>query len=150
MESLIEDDLATDEAIDLIQQKLYKISMDETGKDFRDAKEVTTSTLDYIAAMKERGNSILVGMDTGYAELNRMTAGFGHGDLVIIAARPSMGKTAFVLNIASKILDHGQGVAVFSLEMPAEQLMLRMMSAKASIALQDLRVGNLSDEQWRV
>jgi replicative DNA helicase len=56
--------------------------------------------------------------------------------------------TAFVLNIASKILDHNKGVAFFSLEMPAEQLMLRLMSAKASIALQDLRVGNLSDEQW--
>ena len=98
--------------------------------------------------MKQRGDNLLVGLDTGFYELNKKTAGFGKGDLIIIAARPAMGKTAFALNLASKTLSDGLGVAVFSLEMPAEQLMLRMLAAKTSIPLQDLRVGNLNDEQW--
>ena len=68
--------------------------------------------------------------------------------MIIVAARPAMGKTTLVLNMAQKALDTGRGVAFFSLEMPAEQLMLRMLSAKTSIALQHLRVGNLQDEEW--
>jgi replicative DNA helicase len=76
-----------------------------------------------------------------------LTAGFGDGDLVIIAARPAMGKTSFCLNIAQKSLDDGKGVAIFSLEMPAEQLMLRMLSSKTSIPLQKLKIGDLSDSE---
>ena len=64
---------------------------------------------------------------------NDKTSGFGKGDLVIVAARPAMGKTAFVLNIALKAIERDEGVAFFSLEMPAEQLMLRMLAAKTSI-----------------
>ena len=74
--------------------------------------------------------------------------GFGKGDLIIIGARPAMGKTAFCLNLAQKTLDQGKGVAFFSLEMPAEQLLLRMLSAKTSIPLQRLKVGDLNDEEW--
>jgi len=77
-----------------------------------------------------------------------MTSGFGEGDLIIIAARPSMGKTAFALNLALNVLENDKGVAIFSLEMPSEQLMLRMLSAKSKIPLQDLRRGNLNDEEW--
>lgn len=142
-----EEDLSASELIDLVESKLFKIATDESAKEFKDAPQIMQMTLGYIEAMKARGDSILVGLDTGYAELNKKTAGFGHGDLVIIAARPAMGKTAFALGIAAKTLDHGQGVAIFSLEMGAEQLMLRMLAAKTSIPLQDLRVGNLNDEQ---
>jgi len=77
-----------------------------------------------------------------------MTSGFGEGDLIIIAARPSMGKTGLALNIALNVLKQDKGVAIFSLEMPAEQLMLRMLSAAGKIPLQDIRRGNLSDEEW--
>jgi len=79
-----------------------------------------------------------------------MTSGFGEGDLVIIAARPAMGKTSFVLNIALRSLDLNKGVAIFSLEMPAEQLMLRMISSKSGIALQSLRTGNMTDEDFSI
>jgi replicative DNA helicase len=144
----LEEDLPSNDIVDRVQSKLYNITQDNTSKDFQDSTEVTGKTLDYIKEMKAKGNSYLIGIDTGFNELNRMTSGFGHGDLVIIAARPSMGKTAFVLNIALKNLERDSGVAFFSLEMPSEQLMLRMLSAKTSIPLQNLRVGNLNDEQW--
>jgi replicative DNA helicase len=110
--------------------------------------EMVKSTIEHIHEMKKRGNSGVVGVDTGYGELNDLTTGFGEGDLIIIAARPAMGKTAFTLNLAQKALDDGRGVAIFSLEMPAEQLMMRMLSAKTSIPLQKLRVGDMDDDEW--
>ncbi len=144
----IEQDLPVTDVIDTVQSKLYKITQETSAKDFKDSAEVVKDTLTHILRMKERGNSILVGLDTGFHELNLKTAGFSPGDLIIIAARPSMGKTAFSLNIAQNVLDHNKGVAIFSLEMPAEQLLLRMLSAKAAIPLQRLRVGNLTDQEW--
>ncbi len=136
------------EIIDSAETKLFKIATASSTKDFREPEEVTKSTLDYMLEMKKRGDNLLVGLDTGFYELNKKNAGFGKGDLVIIAARPAMGKTAFALNIASHALSQGVGVAIFSLEMPAEQLMLRMLAAKTSIPLQDLRVANIDDGQW--
>jgi replicative DNA helicase len=102
----------------------------------------------YIQEMKARGNNILVGVDTVFHELNKMTTGFGKGDLVIIAARPAMGKTSFILNTVNSLIMNQKGVAFFSLEMPAEQLMLRLLSIQTSIPLQKLRVGDLDNNQW--
>jgi len=144
----LEEDISSDEAIDLIQQELYQITAQAQDKDFKDAKTITKQTLELINEIKARGNSLVVGVDTGFVSLNKKTSGFGKGDMIIIAARPAMGKTAFVLNIATNILRHNEGVAIFSLEMPSQQLMLRMLSSHASIPLQDLRIGNLDDQQW--
>ncbi len=144
----IEQDLPSEDVLDLVQKKLYEISMDNDTKEFRDSPEMIESTIAYIHELKKRGNKGVVGVDTGFGQINDLTAGFGKGDLIIIAARPAMGKTAFTLNLAQNILDDGLGVAIFSLEMPAEQLMLRMLSAKTSIPLQKLRVGDLDDDQW--
>ncbi len=137
------------EIIDRIQQDLYKITQDSIIKDFRDAKEISVTTLDLIKEMKKRENSGVVGVDTGYRELNELTAGFGKGDLIIVAARPAMGKTSFVLNIANHILEDNQGVAIFSLEMPAEQLILRIFSIITSIPLSRLKIGNLDNDEWK-
>jgi replicative DNA helicase len=144
----MEEELPSSEVINLVEQKLYEITQENQTTDFKDAPEITGDTMAYIAEMKARGNSVLVGVDTGFAELNKMTTGFGKGDLVIIAARPAMGKTSFALNMVQNLLDHGKGVAFFSLEMPAEQLMLRLLSIKTSIFLQKLRVGDLDDDEW--
>ncbi len=144
----VEQDLPAVDVIDEIQSKLYKITSQTSSQDFKTSGEVIKDTLAHLLKMKERGNSILIGLDTGFEELNHKTAGFNAGDLIIIAARPSMGKTAFSLNIAQSVLDQDKGVVIFSLEMPAEQLMMRMLSAKASIPLQRLRVGNLDDIEW--
>ena len=134
--------------IDLVQQKLYQITADNSNKEFRDSPEMTHATLEHILEMKKRGNAGVVGLNTGFAELNRLTTGFGDGDLIIVAARPAMGKTALTLNLAQQVLDDNKGVAIFSLEMPAEQLMLRMLSAKTSIPLQKMKVGDMSDDEW--
>ena len=147
-EVAVEKDLPAKEVVDIVQQKLYQITQDTGDREFRESPEMVKSTIEHIHEMKKRGNSGVVGLDTGFKELNALTTGFGAGDLVIIAARPAMGKTAFCLNLAQKSLDMEKGVAFFSLEMPAEQLMLRMLSAKTSIPLQKVKVGNMSDDEW--
>ena len=147
-EIAVEKDLPSTDVVDLVQQKLYQITQESSTREFREAPEMAHATIAHIHEMKKRGNSGVVGVDTGFAEINKLTTGFGEGDLIIIAARPAMGKTAFCLNLAQSALDGGRGVAIFSLEMPAEQLMLRMFSAKTSIPLQKLKIGDMSDEQW--
>ncbi len=144
----IEDDLEVEQVMDRVEQKLYEITQDSVNDDFKESKQITVDTLKEIERLKELGNSKLIGIDTGFEGLNDKTSGFGKGDLVIIAARPAMGKTAVVLNMALNAIERGEGVAFFSLEMPAEQLMLRMLAAKTSIPLQALRVGNLRDDEW--
>jgi replicative DNA helicase len=88
----LEEELPSADIADLVEKKLYEITQESQTADFKDAPTVTNETLAYIAEMKARGNNVLVGVDTGFAELNKMTTGFGKGDLVIIAARPAMGK----------------------------------------------------------
>ncbi|PZT47634.1 replicative DNA helicase [Helicobacter valdiviensis] len=144
-----EEDTEVKEIIDVLQSELYGITNVHENREFRESQEVVGATLAHIEKMKQMGNSTLIGVDTGFPSLNDKTTGFGKGDLIIVAARPAMGKTTLVLNMAQKALDCGKGVAFFSLEMPAEQLMLRMLSAKTSIALQHLRLGNLTDEEWQ-
>ncbi len=144
----LEQDLPSDDVLDVIQKKLYEISLEANTKEFKDSNEIVKDTLEHILKMKEIGNNGVVGVDTGFKELNELTSGFGNGDLIIVAARPAMGKTSFVLNLAQKALDDKRGVAIFSLEMPAEQLILRMLSAKTSIPLQKLKVGDMDDNEW--
>ena len=82
--------------------------------------------------------------------MDRMTAGFQRNDLIIVGARPSVGKTAFALNIAQNVATKtDENVAIFSLEMGAEQLVMRMLCAEGNIDAQNLRTGSLTDEDWR-
>jgi len=147
-EVAVEKDLPSNDVVDLIQQKLYKITEEANSSDFRDSPEMVESTLKHIEEMKKRGNLGVVGVDTGFKKLNELTTGFGEGDLVIIAARPAMGKTSFALNLAERALKDKLGVAIFSLEMPAEQLMIRMLSSTTSIPMQKLKIGDLNDNEW--
>ncbi len=145
----LEEDLVGSDVVDMVEKKLYEITQSSQANDFKDAPTITDETMAYIEEMKARGDAVLVGVDTGYAELNKMTTGFGKGDLVIIAARPAMGKTSFALNMVQNLLDKGKGVAFFSLEMPAEQLMLRLLSVQTSIQLQRLRVGDMNPQEYK-
>ena len=88
----IEDDLDAVEVMDRVEQKLYEITQDSVSEDFKDSKQITVDMLKEIERLKELGNSKLIGIDTGFSNLNDKTSGFGKGDLVIIAARPAMGK----------------------------------------------------------
>ena len=146
----IEDEISANEALDTIQGELYKISTNSATSELKDMQTVTSDTLAYIEKMKKLGNRYLIGQTTGFEALDKKTTGFNEGDLVIIAARPAMGKTALVLNMALKNVERGKGVIFFSLEMPAEQLMLRMLAAKTSIPLQNLRKGDMDDKEWSI
>ena len=146
----IEDDISANEALDTIQGELYKISTNSATSELKDMQTVTSDTLAYIEKMKKLGNKYLIGQTTGFEALDKKTTGFNEGDLVIIAARPAMGKTALVLNMALKNVEQKKGVIFFSLEMPAEQLMLRMLAAKTSIPLQNLRKGDMDDKEWSI
>ena len=88
----VEEELPSAEVVDIVEKKLYEITQENQTSDFKDSQKMTFDTMEYIKEMKARGNSVLVGVDTGFKALNKMTTGFGKGDLVIIAARPAMGK----------------------------------------------------------
>lgn len=143
-----EEQLGSDEALDRIQKRLFEIGAATQDNAFREAEEITGSTLAIIKENKAKEDKSITGLDTGFSALNKKTHGFGKGDLIIIAARPGMGKTAFVLNLASNVLERNKGVAFFSLEMPAEQLMFRMLSAKTLVPLQKIKLGDLDDSEW--
>jgi len=130
---------------DTMQSDLFNVISHESDKDFKDAHLITKNTIEYLAKLKKQGNKYLTGTDTGFDGLNKLTTGFQDGDLVIVGARPSMGKTAFALNILLKNLENNNGVAMFSLEMPSEHLMMRLLSIKTSINLQKIRIGDLND-----
>ncbi|MEA2100681.1 MAG: replicative DNA helicase [Campylobacterota bacterium] len=97
----VEEELPSSEVVDIVEKKLYEITQDNQTSDFKDSPKMTYDTMEYIKEMKARGNSVLVGVDTGFGELNKMTTGFGKGDLVIIAARPAMGKC---LGLGTKVV----------------------------------------------
>jgi replicative DNA helicase len=147
---VMQEDKKAIEEVEEIQSKLFAIATSSMAGDFKDSSKVIGDTLEFIKKQAAKKDKTVTGLDTGFIELNRKTSGFGEGDLIIIAARPSMGKTAFALNLALNVLRQDKGVAIFSLEMPAEQLMLRMLSAATKIPLQDIRRGNLSDSEWEV
>jgi len=88
----VEEELPSSEVIDIVEKKLYDITQQNITSDFKDSKTVTLETMNFIKEMKARGNKILVGVDTGFHDLNKMTTGYGKGELIIIAARPAMGK----------------------------------------------------------
>jgi replicative DNA helicase len=119
--------------------------------DFKDIYEIINGTeAGIIYAMSNLGGTALIGLDSGYYELNKMTNGLKKGNVTIIAARPSMGSTALALNIANSLLQKESGVAIFSFEMSAEEMMLRLISTRTSISLQKLRIGEIDSEQFNL
>ncbi len=105
--------------------------------------------LDRVQELADNGAEDVTGVRTGFIDMDKMTAGLQKGDLIILAARPSMGKTAFALNIGENVaVNEGLPVAVFSMEMGASQLALRMVGSIGRINQQNLRTGRLSDDEW--
>jgi len=143
----VEDNITALEAVDQVQNQLYNITMDSASSDLKNMQTVIENTREHIRKMQERGTSYLTGQTTGFVALDKKTTGFNPGDLVIIAARPAMGKTAIVLNTTLQNLERGDGVIFFSLEMPETQLMIRLLSAKTGIPLQNVRKGELDPDQ---
>ncbi len=142
-----EDDLSAQDVLDNVQKELYNITTDSASSELKEMNEIIQVTKEHIIKMQERGSKYLTGQTTGFDALDRKTTGFNPGDLVIIAARPAMGKTSIVLNTTLKNLEKGDGVIFFSLEMPETQLMIRLVSAKSGVPLQNVRKGELDPDQ---
>lgn len=116
---------------------------------FKNIKDVLVKTYDDIEILHNRKGDI-TGIPSGFSALDHMTAGFQRNDLIIVAARPSVGKTAFALNIAQNVATKtDENVAIFSLEMGAEQLVMRMLCAEGNINAQNLRTGSLTADDWQ-
>ncbi len=137
-----------DELLDLAEQKIFQVAQQRTSEGFSRIKELLWPTMERIEAIHAGGEAI-TGVPSGFNDLDEMTSGFQPADLIIIAARPSMGKTAFVLNMAQHAaIEKSRKVAFFSLEMSKESLVQRMLTAEARIDAQKLRKGMLRDDDF--
>ena len=130
------------------EKRTFELVQKRNTGDFVPIRQVVMNAMDKIEqASKNKG--AVTGLATGFIDLDYRTAGFQPSDLILIAARPSMGKTAFVLNIAQYLAFHQKKtVAVFSLEMSKEQLVNRLFSLESKVDSQHIRTGNLSDAEW--
>jgi len=143
-----EDSLDLENILDKAQSLIFTAAQGTTRGSFSHIKDVLTSTFEHIEALYQRKEQI-TGIPTGFIELDRLTSGLQNSDLIIIAGRPSMGKTSFALNIAqSAAIHHGVSCLIFSLESAKEQLVERMLCAEARVNSQKLRTGFLSEEDW--
>lgn len=143
-ESSQEVDVILDEA----EKQIFQITQTRSVKGFVQLKNILAATFERIEKLYETKGGV-TGLPTGFMDLDRMTAGFQPADLIILAARPSMGKTTFALNIASHAaIDLKIPVVVFSLEMSKEQLALKMLCSEAGVDNQRIRTGTLLDDDW--
>ena len=139
-----------DKILDEAEQKIFNIGEEGSRmkQGFQSMDTLVVELLDRVQEMADNPNDI-TGVPTGFHDLDRMTSGLQPGDMVVLAARPSMGKTAFAINIAEHVaLNEGLPVAVFSMEMGASQLAVRVVGSIGRIDQGHLRTGKLSDEEW--
>ena len=136
------------ELIDRTEQRIFSLSENQIGDGFEPLESVMGETLEHIERAHNRVSTVS-GVDTGFADLNEQTSGFQKGDLIILAARPSVGKTALALTLTrNAAVDAGVGVAIFSLEMSKMQLAQRLLSAETRVDLHKLRTGRLREDDW--
>jgi replicative DNA helicase len=139
-----------DELVDLAEQRVFEIAErgQRRGAGFVPIKQVLSQTIDRLDMLSHTGSDI-TGVSSGFTEMDRLTAGLQRGDLVIVAGRPSMGKTTLSINIAENAAIGKQvPVAIFSMEMSAEQLTFRMIGSIGRVNQSNLRRGRLTDEDW--
>ncbi len=139
-----------EEVLDHAEKSIFEIAENRGKPSYFPVKEILKETFKSIEKLFER-RELVTGVPTGYTDLDRMTAGLQGGDLVIIAGRPSMGKTAFCLNVAEYAAVHAEqktASLIFSLEMSKEQLVQRMLCSVARVDASRLRTGNLGDSDW--
>ena len=141
---------AVDKILDEAEQKIFNIGEEGSRmkQGFQSMDTLVVDLLDRVSEMADNPNDI-TGVPTGFYDLDRMTSGLQPGDLVVLAARPSMGKTAFAINIAEHVaLNEGLPVAVFSMEMGASQLAVRIVGSIGRVDQGHLRTGKLTDDEW--
>ncbi len=145
-------ELSATDYLTTVEQKVYELSKRRKTENFTRINDVAKKVRENIELNAQKTNSI-TGLDTGYHALNSITLGFQKENLIILAARPAMGKSAIALNLAVNIAANNKGgkgtVAIFSLEMGSEQLVERLLAADASINLGTIKTGGLQGNEWR-
>jgi replicative DNA helicase len=139
------------ELLDSAEKKLFEVSQGNIKRDYKQMNSVIKEAIHEIESLKDQEGG-LTGIASGFTKLDRITSGFQKSDLIIVAARPGMGKTALALSIvrnASLLKDKPRAIAIFSLEMSSKQLVTRMISAEAEIAGDKLRKGTLAEHEWQ-
>jgi len=135
-----------DEFIDTAEHTILDIAQNKIKPSFYDSRELAVKALEIIEQLHAR-KELVTGIPTGFEKLDYMTSGLQDADLVIVAARPGLGKTSISLNIAAHAaMEHGKSIGIFSLEMTKEQLMLRMLSNKSKVSYSNIRSGYIKDE----
>ncbi|USS88135.1 replicative DNA helicase [Fructilactobacillus hinvesii] len=144
-----DEDEDLDTLLDNAEREIMDVSEDRNQSGFQPIRDVLDQAFENINELAENGGDDVTGLPTGYKALDQMTTGLHPGELVILAARPAVGKTAFALNIAQNVgVKTNKTVALFSLEMSAESLVNRMLCAEGSIDANHLRTGELSSDEW--
>ena len=142
-------DRPVSEILDLAEQRVFNVSQSRGREGFVWIKEVLWPTFEHIDRLQEMAGGIS-GLATGFADLDRMTTGLQPGDLAIVAGRPAMGKTSWVLNVAQTVaIEHGVPVGIFSMEMSREQLVQRLLCAEGRVDAQRLRRGRLEANEFQ-
>lgn len=135
--------------IDNAEQKIFDIAQTNENKGFTHIRDVLLNTYENLKKLQDEGAAAM-GTPTGFSGLDRVLVGLGKSDLILVGARPGMGKTSFAMNMATNIArQSGKAVCVFSLEMSNEQLVSRMLSSEALVDSYSLRSGKISDDDWQ-
>ena len=139
---------AAGEALDNAEHRVFQVAQFRRAEEFIRIKELIWPTMERIEQLQSGGGTVS-GVPSGFPDLDHLTAGFQKSDLIILAARPSMGKTAFALNVLQHAaIDHSVGVAMFSLEMSRDQLVQRLLCSEGFVDAQRLRRGSLHDDDY--
>ncbi|MDH6351893.1 replicative DNA helicase [Brevibacillus sp. 1238] len=146
---LIEEEVNLVVAVECLEKALQEVAVSSTNRGFRSTKDVLLDVYDTIERNANNGAREVTGLPTGFKDLDRITRGFQRSDLIILAARPSVGKTAFAQNVAQRAAEiTNEPIAIFSLEMSAAQLVQRMISSEGHIEADRLRSGQLEADDW--
>lgn len=136
--------------IDRAEQALFTVSEERTKRDLVPVRDIARTYMDRVVELSQRGDE-MIGVPTGFHDIDRLLGGLNKSDLLIVAARPGMGKTAFQLGMALHAgLRHGKRIAMFNLEMSGEQLVQRLIASETRIDSQRLRRGQLHDSEWQI
>jgi replicative DNA helicase len=137
-----------DELLDRAEAEIYGVSDRRVSEDYHPLSEIMPAALDEIEAIGSRGGA-LTGVPTGFSDLDALTNGLHPGQMVVIAARPALGKSTLALDLArAATVKHGLPTVIFSLEMGRNEITMRLLSAEARVPLHSMRTGQMSDEDW--
>jgi replicative DNA helicase len=143
-----DESIDVDDALDRSERAIFKVSQKRTVRDFLAIGEVLEHYFDKLDFIQQHRGDV-VGVPTGYSDLDKLTGGLQRSDLIVLAARPSVGKTSLQLGIAhNAAVKHGKTVAIFSLEMSAEQLVQRLLAMETGVDSHRLRLGFIDDSEW--